>query len=139
MKFRKTILVIVAALAGIAIMAGMSACGASKADVAAHNLSLQAEQFKIPRRIVAINGITDKYLLVVTGYCSVETTNSALGGSLEITCQVTKDGKNKYYKDFLGLSDNVSYTVEQLNTAEVSISHYSILFRPETIIPSFTR
>lgn len=122
----------------IAIAGALTACS-SKADVAAHNLSVQAEQFKIPRRIVAINGITDKYLLVVTGYCSVETTNSALGGSLEITCQVKKDGETKYFKDFLGLSDNVSYTVEQLKNVDVSTSHYSVLFRPETIVPSFTR
>lgn len=130
----------VLALLAIGIVAILSGCGcSSKADVVAHNLSTEAEQFRIPRRIVVINGITDKYLLQVTGYCSLETADSALAGTLEITCQVKKDGEARYYKDFIGLSDNVTYTMEQLNPAAVSTSHFEVLFRPETIVPAFTR
>lgn len=105
----------------------------SKADVASHNLSKAAEQFEIQRRIVFLNGITDKYLLTVEGRCSVETSESALGGSLEVTCKI---GPDKYKKHFLGLSDNVSFFVEQTETADVSEYHYRVIFRPETIIPA---
>ena len=91
-----------------------AACTDSKADVASHNLSKAAEQFEIDRRIVFFNGITDKYLLTVEGRCSVETSDSALGGSLEVTCKV---GPDQYKKHFLGLSDNVSYFVEQTESA----------------------
>src|SRR5262245_45414552 len=114
-----TIVVAATALALSSVF--LTGCGPSDADVAAHNLSVAAEQFEIPRHIVGINGITDKYLFEVVGYCSVETTDSGLGGALEVTCRVVgKDGKVGYKKTFLGLSDNVSYVVEQLAPAQVS-------------------
>lgn len=115
---------------------GLSACNKSKADVVAHNLSKEAEQFQVQRRIVFFNGITDKYLLTIEGRCSVETGDSAISGSLEVTCQT---GKNKFKKDFLGLSDNVSYMVEQVDPLNVSEYHYKVLFRPETLIPDIDK
>jgi hypothetical protein len=134
-KFRQWRRWIVLGLAALALSAGVTACGSSKADVAAKNLSKQAEAFKVPRRIVFINGITDKYLAEVVGYCSVETSSSALGGSLEVTCAVQTPSGRQYFKDYFGLSDNVTYTVEQLKPSHVSTSHYTVLFRPGTIVP----
>lgn len=107
-------------------------CGQSDADVAAHNLSVEAEQFKVARRIVVINGITDKYLAEITGYCSVETTDSALGGSLEVTCKL---GPNAFKKSFFGLSDNVSYMVQQIDPIDVSTRRYEVIFKPISIVP----
>lgn len=114
------------------VLALGAACTDSKADVASKNLSKAAEKFEITRRIVFFNGITDKYLLTVEGRCSVETGESALGGSLEVTC---KTGSDRYKKHFLGLSDNVSFFVEQMESANVSEDHYKVIFRPEVIIP----
>lgn len=114
------------------VLLGLTGCGQSDADVAAHNISVEAEQFKVARRIIFFNGITDKYLLTITGYCSVESGDSALGGSLEVTC---KTGPGAYKKSFLGLSDNVSYMVEQIDPIEVSTSRYKVIFKPSTIIP----
>ncbi len=51
---------------------GLTACGPSDADVASKNLSKAAEQFEIERRVVFFNGITDKYLLLIEGRCSIE-------------------------------------------------------------------
>lgn len=123
----------VSLVAGALLLVGGVACTDSKADIASENLSKAAEQFEISRRIVFFNGITDKYLLTVEGRCSVETGDSALGGSLEVTCKI---GPNEYKKHFLGLSDNVSFFVEQTETANVSEYHYRVIFRPDTIIPS---
>lgn len=109
-----------------------TACDDSKADVASRNLSKAAEQFEVQRRIVFFNGITDKYLLTVEGRCSVETSESALGGSLEVTCKI---GPDQFKKHFLGLSDNVSYFVEQTQPVKVDEYHYRVIFRPETLIP----
>lgn len=109
-----------------------SACFKSKADVAAHNLSVAAENFEVSRRIVFINGITDKYLLTIEGRCSVQSTNSALGGSLEVTC---KTGPDAYKKHFLGLSNNVTYLVEQTDPIDVNVYNYRVIFRPDNIIP----
>lgn len=115
------------------ILAGIALTGCSSdADIAAENLSKSAESFEINRRIVFFNGITDKYLLEIQGLCSVETGSSALGGSLEVTC---KTGKDKFIKHFLGLSDNVSYFVEQTNSAKVSAYNYRVIFKPDQIIP----
>lgn len=121
----------VAVLASVAAAVGLSACG-SDADVASHNLSKAAEQFEIMRRVVFFNGITDRYLLSIEGRCSVETSESALGGSLEVTCKI---GPNEFKKHYLGLSDNVSYFVEQLESVDVSTQHYRVIFKPELIVP----
>jgi len=110
-----------------------TACTKSKADIASKNLSKAAEQFEVERRIVFFNGITDKYLLTVEGRCSVETSGSALGGSLEVTCKI---GPDKFKKHFLGLSDNVSYFVEQTEVVDVDEYHYRVIFKPETIVPN---
>ena len=114
----------------------VSGCFESDADVASKNLSKAAEQFEVPRRIVFFNGITDKYLLTIEGYCSVETGDSGLSGSLEVTCKV---GPASFKKAFLGLSDNVSYLVEQLEPTSVSTTHYRVIFKPESIVPNFDR
>lgn len=121
---------LIAVLVAVALIT--AGCFESDADVAAKNISKAAEQFEVARRIVFFNGITDKYLLEIDGYCSVETTDSALGGSLEVTC---KTGDDQFKKHFLGLSDNVSYFVEQIDSANVSTDNYRVIFKPEVIVP----
>lgn len=124
--------VITATLIASTAIIGLTGCS-SDADVAADNLSKAAEQFEIQRRIVFFNGITDKYLLEVQGLCSVESGLSALEGSLEVTC---KTGPAEFKKHFLGLSDNVSYFVEQIEGASVSTYNYRVIFKPDVIIPA---
>jgi hypothetical protein len=125
---RKLIALTVIAVAATGTLTGC----ASDAQVVADNLSQSADKFQINRRVVFFNGITDKYLLEIDGFCSVETGNSSLKGSLQVTC---KTGANQYKKHFLGLSDNVSYFVEQIDSANVSRYHYQVMFKPETVIP----
>jgi hypothetical protein len=127
---KKKISVVAVALLSVV---GLSSCG-SDADVAAHNLSKAAEQFEVNRRIVFFNGITDKYLLEIQGLCSVESSESALGGSLEVTC---KTSPTEFKKHYLGLSDNVSYLVEQIEGVKVSAYNYKVIFKPDVIIPDF--
>jgi hypothetical protein len=124
-----------ALIALVALLALTGAACESDADVAAGNLSAAAERFEVQRRIVFINGITDEYLLTIEGLCSVETAESALGGSLEVTCKV---GPDDYKKHFLGLSDNVTYLVEQTdNGTSVSNYRYRVVFKPGSIVPDF--
>jgi len=131
MKSLITKLLAVSAVAVIAV-ASAAACS-SAADTASSNLSTAADNFEIQRRIVFVNGITDKYLLVVEGRCSLG--NSDKDGELSVTCKI---GPNQYVKHFLGLSDNVTYFVEQTETANVSTYHYRVMFRPATAIPDVT-
>lgn len=125
--------VIIASLLG-AIALTATGCS-SDADVAAENLSKSAESFELQRRVVFFNGITDKYLLEIQGLCSVESAYSGLDGALEVTC---KTGADSYKKHFLGLSDNVSYFVEQIEGAKVSTYNYRVIFKPDVIIPEIS-
>lgn len=104
----------------------LSACTA--AETVSQNLSKAADSFEVNRRVVFLNGITDKYLLSIEGLCSIKDE----GNQLEVTC---KTSPTEYKKHFLGLSDNVSYFVEQLDAAKVDQFHYRVIFRPESIIP----
>lgn len=116
-------------LATIAVVALVLAGCQRDATIVSENLSLAADQFEIDRRVVVFNGITDSYLLSVEGRCSIEDE----GNQLEITC---KDGPNSYKKHFAGLSDNVSYFVEQLEAADASEFRYRVIFKPESIVPA---
>lgn len=100
------------------------------ADVASRNLSYAADNFEITRRVVFYNGITNEYILSVTGLCSIGNYDKAR--EVSITC---KTGPNSYKKHFLGLSDNVTYFAEQIDAADVSAYHYSVVFKPQSIIP----
>jgi len=115
----------------LTISLGLSGC--TKADTVSTNLSKDADQFKILRKIVFYNGITDEYMFAMEGYCSIHADVGEYGDAqLEVTCEV---GKDKYEKHFLGLSDNVSYMVLQLEPKDVSAYHYKIYLRPQTLIP----
>ncbi len=121
---RKLIATIVAMLLAAVSLA---AC-ANDSETVSHNLSQDADNFKVHRRVVFFNGITDKYLLSIEGYCSI----TDEGNQLEVTCKV---GESTYKKHFLGLSDNVSYFVEQLEPIESDPYRYKVVFKPETIVP----
>lgn len=100
------------------------------ADVVSENLSKSADQFQVLRRVVFYNGITESYMLTIEGYCSLGNNDGA--GSLTVTCKV---GPDNYKKHFLGLSDNVTYFVEQMDGANVSADHYKVIWKPSVIIP----
>lgn len=110
-----------------ALLAGCS----SDADVASRNLSKSADQFEVNRRIVFYNGITGGYMLTIEGLCSLGNYDKA--GSLSVTC---KTGPTAYKKHFLGLSDNVTYFVEQMEPAAVSPYRYRVIFKPDVIAPA---
>ena len=98
------------------------------ADLASYNLSKDAEMFKINRRIVFYNGITDNYILSVEGRCSVE----FYPLKFEVTC---KTGENQFKKHYLGRADNVFPFIEQLDSADVSTYRYKVIFKPTSIVP----
>lgn len=106
----------------------LAAC--SDADIASQNLSKAADNFEVNRRVIFYNGITGGYMLSVEGLCSLG--NADKNREVTITC---KTGPSQYKKHFLGLSDNVTYFVEQLEPNTVSAYHYRVVFKPQTIIP----
>lgn len=139
---RKQVRRIIPVLVALLVMPLLvTACTESDADVASKNISKAAEQFEVARRIVAINGITDKYIMEVTGYCSIETFDSGLAGAAAVTCLVGHDkkGNDLFKKSYVYLSDNVTFVVQQIDPINVSVNHYTLLFRPQTIIPDIDR
>lgn len=120
----------VGALALGGAMIGLAACGGSAAETTSKNLSVAADNFEIERKIVFVNGITDKAVLTIEGRCSLNDS----GIQLEVTCKV---GEDQYKKHFLGRSDNMTYFAEQTDAAEADPFHYRVTIRPETLIPDF--
>jgi hypothetical protein len=114
----------------LCLSAVLAIAGCREADVASRNLSVAADQFEIDRRVIFYNGITDTYMLTIEGRCSLG--NYDPDTELTVTCKVAE---GQYKKHFLGLSDNVTYFVEQLEPAEVGIYHYRVIFRPQVILP----
>lgn len=104
--------------------------GCTDADIASKNLSKAADMFEIQRRVVFYNGITGGYILSLEGLCSLG--NQDAQGQLTVTC---KTGPKEFKKHFLGLSDNVTYFAEQLDSSNVSTYHYRVIFKPQTILP----
>lgn len=127
-----------AAMAAIlAIISSASAC-TSAADQANRNLSKAAENFEVPRRVVGINGITDNVLFSVEGFCSYETVGGGDTGEVEVLeaiCLVERPSKVE--RVTLGLSDNVTFVVTQIGSAEVDLFRPRVIFRPKTILPDF--
>jgi hypothetical protein len=112
----------------------LTVVGCSKpADIVSTNISTDADSFKILRRIVFYNGITGEYMLTIEGFCSLG--NNDAPGTLSVTCKV---GTDAYKKHFLGLSDNVTYFVEQIDAANVSPDHYKVVFKPSIIVPDIS-
>ena len=117
---------LIATLLATAVLVGCQ----SSADVASHNLSKAADNFEINRRIVFYNGITGEYMLSIQGLCSKDNTQSIT--QISITCKVAE---GNFKKHFLGLSDNVTYFIEQLEPAATGTAHYRVVFKPSVILP----
>ena len=112
----------------LVVLAVISGCS-TDAYVASRNLSKSADMFELERRIVFYNGITGGYILTIEGRCSVAWSS----GTLSVTC---KTGPSAFKKHYLGLSDNVTYFSEQLESVAVSVYNYRVIFKPESIIPN---
>lgn len=124
----KLVIISIIVLTALVVLTGCAF--ETDADIASYNVSKEADMFKVKRRIVFVNLRSDTYLFVITGNCSIETDTS--DNQLEVICKV---GEDKYQKHFLYLSDEITYTVEQLDYSEVSKYDYEIVFKPESIIP----
>lgn len=124
------------AVAAVAALT-LSACSGNDSDAVNRNISTEADNFKVARQIVFHNGITDEYLLSVEGFCQIERSGE---GSPQVTttCKTSGEGEPEMYmRHHMGLSDNVTYTVEQLDPINVSSDYYKVTYKPTAIIPDF--
>lgn len=100
------------------------------ADIASANVSKAADNFEVTRRIVFYNGITGEYMLTISGLCSLGNNDTAR--KITVTC---KTAPTEYKKHFLGLSDNVTFFVEQIEGNKASPYQYRVVFKPLSILP----
>ena len=115
-------------LAVVGLAVSLTACDPEAKDVG-KNLSTDADNFKISRRVTFVNGITDKVILEVDGKCSVDADNPV---KASVLC---KTDSGTYVKHLITLSDNVFMSVEQTEASDTSASHYRFVLRPGSLIP----
>ena len=122
---------ILATLLSVGLMATMLTGCQTEAQRVSYNLSQEADNFNIVRQLTVINCIEGDVLFQMTGRMSI--TADTTDNQLEI---IVEDG-GTYVKHFVGLSDNVTYVVEDLNLGAnvVSKYKYALNFNPNMWIP----
>ena len=102
--------------------------GCTEADKVSANVSKEADNFNVTRRVTVINTRTDKILLEIIGALSIKHSS----GDVDIIVEVAP---NTYKKHFVSLNSWTTYVVEDISGAFVDKYHYEVNFLPEMIIP----
>ena len=121
---------IVAMLSMVIMTMVFAGCAQTQANRVSYNLSKEADNFNVIRQLTVINGIQGDVLFQMTGKMSI--TADTADNQLEVIVE-NEDGY--YQKHFVGLSDNVTYVVEQLNVKNVSNYKYTLNYNPKMWIP----
>lgn len=103
----------------------------TEAQRVSYNLSRQADNFNVVRQLTVINCIEGDVIFQMTGKLSIE------ADTVDNQLEVTVEDNGTYVKHFIGLSDNVTYVVEDLNlgTNDVAKYRYTLNFNPNMWIP----
>lgn len=121
---------IIALLLAAVLMLALCGCYDTEANRVSHNLSQEADNFNVIRRLIVMNCIQGDVLFSMEGKMSI--TADTLDNQLEI---IVEDYDGTYKKHFVGLSDNVTYIVEDISKNEVTPYHYVLNINPKMWIP----
>ena len=116
-------------IAMVTILTLLTFIGCSEADRVSSNLSQEADNFNVIRRVAVINTRTDKIEFEVIGRISVDTNDS---DKLVI---IVEADKGVYKKHLINMTEWNMYVVEDLEGAKVNEYKYEVNYMPETIIP----
>lgn len=121
---------IVAAIIAVSAAVGITAC--TEASRVESNLTIEADNFNVVRQLTVINCLQGDVLFQMTGKMSI--TADINDNQLEI---IVENDDGNYTKHFVGLSDNVTYTVEDLNLGanDVEKYKYTLNFNPNMWLP----
>lgn len=108
----------------------LSLTGCRQANVVSRNVSKQADNFNVTRRVTVINTRTDKVLMQMVGKISIEDVQNGVAVIVEIDRK-----KSIYQKHYIYLNGNTMYTVEDVSGIGVSKYAYEMEFMPQSIIP----
>ena len=111
-----------------AVMLALGVCGCREADRVSHNVSVEADNFNVERRITVFNVRTDKVLWQMTGTFSVQSSD----GDLDIIVELPD---HTYAKHFFDPNEWTTYIIEDLSGADVPKCSYELNFLPETLVP----
>ncbi len=115
----------------VALLAfNLSLVGCTEADRVSQNLSQEADNFNVVRQLTVINCLEGDVLFQMTGKMSI--TADTEDRQLEI---IVEDEDGSYKKHFVGLSDNVTYVVEQVSAKSVDKYKYTLNYNPKMWIP----
>lgn len=105
--------------------------GCTQAERASYNLSKEADNFNDIRRLTVINCLQGDVLFQMQGRMSIAA--DVEDNQLEI---IVENGEDDYSKHFVGLSDNVTYVIEDVEGADVENTKYTLNFNPDMWIPA---
>jgi uncharacterized lipoprotein YehR (DUF1307 family) len=114
----------------IGVIFSLTGCDAREADRVSYNLSQEADNFNVIRQLTVINCIQGDVLFQMTGKLSIKADTA--DKQLEV---VVENSDGSYQKHFIGLSDNVTYVVEQKNFKNVDKYKYELNYNPKMWIP----
>lgn len=119
-------------LAMAALAVGMLAGCETEASRVEYNLTQEADNFNIVRQLTVINCLQGDVLFQMTGKMSI--TADVDDNQLEI---IVENDDGNYTKHFVGLSDNVTYTIEDLNLGKNDVEKYkyTLNFNPNMWLP----
>ena len=120
--------IIALAVLSVGVLAGCD----TQASRVEYNLTQEADNFNIVRQLTVINCLQGDVLFQMTGRMSI--TADVEDNQLEIIVE-NEDGN--YTKHFVGLSDNVTYTIEDLNLGKNDVKKYkyTLNFNPNMWLP----
>lgn len=117
---KKMLLVLLAAVACMFVFTGCS-----ESSKVSRNVSQEADNFNVTRKLTVINARTDTVLLELTGTFALQNNDD---NELEV---IIETAKGKYRKDLVYLNDYTMYVIEDVSGADVDKYHYEINFLPE--------
>ena len=103
----------------------MSLTGCTEAEKVSENVSQEADNFNVTRKLTVLNARTDTILLELTGTFALKNNSD---NELEV---IIETADNKYQKDYVYLNDYTMYVVEDISGSAVDKYHYEINFLPE--------
>ena len=113
----------------ISIVLVMILAGCTESSRVSYNLSQQADNFNDVRQLTVINCIQGDVLFQMTGKMSIK------ADTIENQLEVVVEENGEYKKHFVGLSNNVTYVVEDITSGDVDKYKYTLNFNPNMWIP----
>lgn len=114
----------------VVMMLCLTGCDSTQAQKISYNVSKEADNFNVTRRLTVVNTRTDKVLLQMTGNISIQDVKDGIA----VIVELDRD-KSIYQKHYVYLNEWTMYTVEDVSGVDVSRYAYEAEFMPQSIVP----